>query len=133
MRMGEKDISETAGIRTTAHSKLLHDFVPRRDATVVSRLAAAGTILLGKTATHEFALGGPSFDLPWPPARNPWDTSRFTGGSGSGPRAAGSPPFVLRRPRPAPPPPAPRPPPPLRGFRAAPRLWPHHRPRPPPP
>jgi aspartyl-tRNA(Asn)/glutamyl-tRNA(Gln) amidotransferase subunit A len=39
---------------------------------------------MGKLATHEFALGGPSFDLPWPPARNPWDTSRFTGGSSSG-------------------------------------------------
>src|SRR5260370_16298869 len=88
MRMGEKDISETAGIRTTAHSKLLHDFVPRRDATVVRRLAAAGTILLGKTATHEFAMGGPSFDLPWPPARNPWNINHFTGGSSSGTGAA---------------------------------------------
>jgi len=39
---------------------------------------------MGKLATHEFALGGPSFDLPWPPARNPWDTKRFTGGSSSG-------------------------------------------------
>jgi aspartyl-tRNA(Asn)/glutamyl-tRNA(Gln) amidotransferase subunit A len=44
--------------------------------------------VLGKLATHEFALGGPSFDLPWPPARNPWDTSRFTGGSSSGTGAA---------------------------------------------
>ena len=86
--IAHKDIVETAGIRTTAHSKLLRDFVPRRDATIVRRLAEAGTILLGKTATHEFAMGGPSFDLPWPPARNPWNTDHFTGGSSSGTGAA---------------------------------------------
>jgi aspartyl-tRNA(Asn)/glutamyl-tRNA(Gln) amidotransferase subunit A len=86
--IAHKDIVETAGIRTTAHSKLLRDFVPQGDATVVRRLAAAGTILLGKTATHEFAMGGPSFDLPWPPARNPWNTDHFTGGSSSGSGAA---------------------------------------------
>jgi Asp-tRNA(Asn)/Glu-tRNA(Gln) amidotransferase A subunit family amidase len=86
--IAHKDIVETAGIRTTAHSKLLRDHVPERDATVVRRLAAAGTILLGKTATHEFAMGGPSFDLPWPPARNPWNTDHFTGGSSSGTGAA---------------------------------------------
>ncbi len=86
--IAHKDIVETAGIRTTAHSKLLRDFVPQRDATIVRRLAAAGTILLGKTATHEFAMGGPSFDLPWPPARNPWNTDHFTGGSSSGTGAA---------------------------------------------
>jgi aspartyl-tRNA(Asn)/glutamyl-tRNA(Gln) amidotransferase subunit A len=86
--IAHKDIVETAGIRTTAHSKLLRDFVPQRDATVVQRLAAAGAILLGKTATHEFAMGGPSFDLPWPPARNPWNTDHFTGGSSSGTGAA---------------------------------------------
>ena len=44
--------------------------------------------MLGKLATHEFAIGGPAFDLPWPPARNPWDTRRFTGGSSSGSGAA---------------------------------------------
>jgi aspartyl-tRNA(Asn)/glutamyl-tRNA(Gln) amidotransferase subunit A len=44
--------------------------------------------MLGKLATHEFAIGGPAFDLPWPPARNPWDTRRFTGGSSSGSAAA---------------------------------------------
>jgi aspartyl-tRNA(Asn)/glutamyl-tRNA(Gln) amidotransferase subunit A len=86
--IAHKDIVETAGIRTTAHSKLLRDFVPQRDATIVQRLAAAGAILLGKTATHEFAMGGPSFDLPWPPARNPWNTDHFTGGSSSGTGAA---------------------------------------------
>lgn len=55
---------------------------------MVQRLDAAGAIDLGKLALHEFALGGPSFDLPWPPARNPWDTSRFTQGSSSGTAAA---------------------------------------------
>src|SRR5260221_213565 len=86
--IAHKDIVETAGIRTTAHSKLLRDFVPLRDATIVRRLAEAGPIMLGKTATHEFAMGGPSFDLPWPPARNPWNTDHFTGGSSSGTGAA---------------------------------------------
>jgi aspartyl-tRNA(Asn)/glutamyl-tRNA(Gln) amidotransferase subunit A len=93
--IAHKDIVETAGILTTAHSKLLRDFVPQRDATIVRRLAAAGTILLGKTATHEFAMGGPSFDLPWPPARNPWNTDHFTGGSSSGTGAAVAAGFIL--------------------------------------
>jgi aspartyl-tRNA(Asn)/glutamyl-tRNA(Gln) amidotransferase subunit A len=93
--VAHKDIVETAGIRTTAHSKLLRDFVPQRNATVVRRLADAGTILLGKTATHEFAMGGPSFDLPWPPARNPWNTDHFTGGSSSGTGAAVAAGFIL--------------------------------------
>ena len=52
------------------------------------RLHAAGAVMLGKLATHEFAIGGPAFDLPWPPARNPWDTRRYTGGSSSGSGAA---------------------------------------------
>ena len=83
-----KDIYNTAGIATTAHSKLCRNNVPAANATVVDRLYAAGALLLGKLATHEFAHGGPSFDLPWPPARNPWDRARFTGGSSSGPAAA---------------------------------------------
>jgi len=86
--IGHKDIYDTAGIPTTAHSRLLEHNVPDADAVVVSKLAQAGTVMLGKLATHEFAFGGPSFDLPWPPARNPWDTSRFTGGSSSGTGAA---------------------------------------------
>ena len=73
-----KDIIETAGTLTTGHSKLRQDHVPSADAELVTRLKAAGGIMLGKLATWEFALGGPSFDLPWPPARNPWnpDTRR---------------------------------------------------------
>jgi aspartyl-tRNA(Asn)/glutamyl-tRNA(Gln) amidotransferase subunit A len=86
--IGLKDIYETKGVPTTGHSKVLIDHVPQQDATSVRLLTEAGAIVLGKLATHEFALGGPSFDLPWPPARNPWDTSRFTGGSSSGTGAA---------------------------------------------
>ena len=83
-----KDIYETAGVRTTAHSRLLLDHVPKRDSTVARKLAEAGAILVGKLATHEFATGGPAFDLPFPPARNPWNVARFTGGSSSGSGAA---------------------------------------------
>ncbi len=83
-----KDIYETAGIRTTAHSRILADNIPAKDAETVRRLGAAGAIMLGKLATHEFAVGGPALDLPWPPARNPWDLRRFTGGSSSGSAAA---------------------------------------------
>ena len=86
--IGHKDIFNTAGIRTTGHSKTLADNVPSKDAFTVRRLADAGTVMLGKLATHEFAYGGPDFDLPWPPARNPWDIERFTGGSSSGTAAA---------------------------------------------
>ena len=86
--IGLKDIYDTKGIATTAHSKLLQGRVPGEDSVVTRKLADAGTILLGKLATHEFAIGGPSFDLPWPPARNPWNTDHFTGGSSSGTGAA---------------------------------------------
>jgi aspartyl-tRNA(Asn)/glutamyl-tRNA(Gln) amidotransferase subunit A len=86
--IGLKDIYETAGVATTGHSKVMQDHVPAADAFSVARLRAAGAVLVGKLATHEFAFGGPSFDLPWPPARNPWDTARFTGGSSSGTGAA---------------------------------------------
>ena len=79
-----KDIYDTKGILTTAHSKILINNVPDKDATSVANLKQAGGILLGKLATHEFAHGGPSLDLPWPPARNPWDLARFTGGSSTG-------------------------------------------------
>lgn len=83
-----KDIYETAGVRTTAHSRILLENIPKQDAETVRRLHEAGTIMLGKLATHEFAIGGPATDLPWPPARNPWDPRRFTGGSSSGSGAA---------------------------------------------
>jgi aspartyl-tRNA(Asn)/glutamyl-tRNA(Gln) amidotransferase subunit A len=83
-----KDIVSTAGIRTTGHSRVCAYAVPSEDAHVMSALDEAGAVLMGKLATHEFAHGGPSFDLAWPPARNPWDPSRFTGGSSSGSGAA---------------------------------------------
>ena len=79
-----KDIIDAAGLPTTAHSRLLIDNVAANDAAAAARLKAAGGILLGKLATHEFAIGGPSFDLPWPPARNPWSLDHFPGGSSSG-------------------------------------------------
>jgi aspartyl-tRNA(Asn)/glutamyl-tRNA(Gln) amidotransferase subunit A len=86
--IAHKDIYNTAGIRTTAHSKLLEHNVPTEDSRVVQLWAEAGTVMLGKLATHEFAMGGPSFDLPWPPARNPWNPDHFTAGSSSGTGAA---------------------------------------------
>jgi aspartyl-tRNA(Asn)/glutamyl-tRNA(Gln) amidotransferase subunit A len=86
--IGHKDIYKTAGIRTTAHSRLLQENVPDADATSVRLLAAAGTVMMGKLATHEFAFGGPSNDLPWPAVRNPWNTDHFTAGSSSGTGAA---------------------------------------------
>ena len=85
---GLKDIYSTRGILTSAHSKVCADNIPAEDATTTSRLREAGAVLLGKLATHEFAHGGPSFDLPWPPARNPWNLEHFTGGSSSGSGAA---------------------------------------------
>ena len=62
--------------------------MPTRDARTVAKWAEAGTVMLGKLSTHEFAFGGPSFDLPWPPARNPWNREHFTAGSSSGTGAA---------------------------------------------
>jgi aspartyl-tRNA(Asn)/glutamyl-tRNA(Gln) amidotransferase subunit A len=93
--IAHKDIYNTAGIRTTAHSRLLEHNVPGEDGVVVRKLADAGTVLVGKLATHEFAMRGPSFDLPWPPARNPWNPAHFTGGSSSGTAAAVAAGFIL--------------------------------------
>ncbi|MBK1660047.1 amidase [Paracraurococcus ruber] len=83
-----KDIYDTAGLATTGHSARCKDRLPTEDAHTVAKLREAGGVLLGKLATHEFATGGPSWDLPFPPARNPWDLSRFPGGSSSGSGAA---------------------------------------------
>jgi len=83
-----KDIYDTAGIRTTCHSRLRMDVVPEADSVVAAKFKAAGGVLLGKLATHEFAIGGPSFDLPFPPARNPWNRDHIPGGSSSGSGAA---------------------------------------------
>ena len=86
--VGIKDIIDIAGQPTTCHSKIRLKNVARIDAEVVSRLRAAGAILLGKLSLHEFAIGGPSFDLPFAPARNPWNLDHHPGGSSSGSGAA---------------------------------------------
>ena len=86
--IGLKDIYNTAGIRTTGHSALLRDNLPPEDAFTVTLLREAGAVITGKLATWEFAIGGSSFDLPWPPARNPWDVSLDPSGSSSGSAAA---------------------------------------------
>jgi aspartyl-tRNA(Asn)/glutamyl-tRNA(Gln) amidotransferase subunit A len=86
--VGLKDIIDLAGHPTTCHSKLCLDRVAREDAAVTARLRAAGAVFPGKLATHEFAIGGPAFDLPFPPARNPWNPAHHPGGSSSGSGAA---------------------------------------------
>lgn len=81
---GLKDIIDVQGIPTTGHSNILAENIAKTDAYVWQKLKGAGAVLLGKLSTHEFAIGGPSFDLPWPPARNAWNSKHFTGGSSSG-------------------------------------------------
>src|SRR6516165_5545181 len=82
--IGLKDIYKTNGIRTTAGSRRYEHHVPEEDAESWVRLRDAGAILLGKQETHEFAIGGPDFSLPFPPARNPWNTAHYPAGSSSG-------------------------------------------------
>ena len=79
-----KDIFDVAGMATTCHSKIRQDHRATTDAFVIRKLHDAGAVLLGKLALHEFATGGPAFDLPWPPARNPWNRELHPGGSSSG-------------------------------------------------
>ena len=79
-----KDIYDTRGIRTTASSRVLADRFPDRDATTTERLRAAGSVLLGKLATHEFALGGPDPTCGFPLAKNPWNIEHIPSGSSSG-------------------------------------------------
>ena len=81
-----KDNYDVAGMPATAGSRLRLQHVPLQDAALVHQLKAAGAILIGKLSTWEFGTGngGEYFDLPFPPARNPWDTNRFTGGSSTG-------------------------------------------------
>ena len=83
-----KDIYNTKGTATTGGSRVGIANIPEYDATTTAKLVEAGGILCGKLQTHEFAHGGPSFDLPWPPSRNPWNLEHFTGGSSSGSGAA---------------------------------------------
>jgi aspartyl-tRNA(Asn)/glutamyl-tRNA(Gln) amidotransferase subunit A len=83
-----KDLYDTQGIRTTASSRVMANRIPSADATTTARLAAAGSILLGKLAMHEFALGGPDPTCGFPLARNPWNLDHIPGGSSSGSGAA---------------------------------------------
>lgn len=83
-----KDNIWTHGIRTTAGSKILADFVPRADAEVASRLAAAGSILLGKTNLHEFAYGVTNENPHFGSTHNPYAQDRISGGSSGGSAAA---------------------------------------------
>src|SRR5262249_56257361 len=81
-------IYDPPGILPSGLPRVVIGRIPARDATTTARLYDAGAVLLGKLATHEMAHAGPSFDLPWPPARNPWSLAHFTGGSSSGSGAA---------------------------------------------
>ena len=83
-----KDLYETAGIRTTAGSLFFKDYIPEQDAVAVKKLKAAGANIIGKTSTHEIALGVTNINPHYGSPRNPWDTSRITGGSSGGSAAA---------------------------------------------
>jgi aspartyl-tRNA(Asn)/glutamyl-tRNA(Gln) amidotransferase subunit A len=83
-----KDIYATRGIRTTAGSALLENWVPDTDATCVARLQDAGCVMLGKLITHEFAWGIQKPEHRFPPAGNPWSPDHIPGGSSSGSGAA---------------------------------------------
>jgi aspartyl-tRNA(Asn)/glutamyl-tRNA(Gln) amidotransferase subunit A len=83
-----KDLFYTAGIRTTAGSKILRNFIPQENAFVVDRLLAGGAVLLGKTNLHEFAYGVTNNNPHFGPVRNPWDLKRVPGGSSGGSAAA---------------------------------------------
>jgi aspartyl-tRNA(Asn)/glutamyl-tRNA(Gln) amidotransferase subunit A len=83
--IGIKDVIDVAGLPTRAQSRQLLEQAPAAiDAPAVAALRAAGAVIFGKLTTHEFSFGIPDWDAPWPPARNPWQTDRFAGGSSSG-------------------------------------------------
>jgi aspartyl-tRNA(Asn)/glutamyl-tRNA(Gln) amidotransferase subunit A len=79
-----KDLFDTAGIRTTVGSKFFADNIPGTDAFVVEKLKQAGAVILGKTNTHEIALGVTGDNPHYGTARNPWNKTRIPGGSSSG-------------------------------------------------
>ena len=86
--VGIKDVLVTKGIRTTAGSKILGNYVPPYDCTAVARLEAAGAVVLGKLNCDEFAMGSSNENSAWKPVHNPRDLSRVPGGSSGGSAAA---------------------------------------------
>ncbi len=86
--VGHKDCIFTKGVRTTHGSKIFADFIPDRDARVVTRMRDAGSVMVGKTGLHEFTYGITSVNPHYGPVRNPWDLGRVAGGSSGGSAAA---------------------------------------------
>jgi aspartyl-tRNA(Asn)/glutamyl-tRNA(Gln) amidotransferase subunit A len=86
--LAAKDLFFTAGVKTTCGTRILADFVPEENGTVISRLIEAGAILVGKTNMHEFAFGTTNLNNHYGHARNPWNSDHITGGSSGGSAAA---------------------------------------------
>ena len=86
--VGIKDVMSTSGVRTTAGSKILGNYIPPYDCTAVARLEAAGAVVLGKLNCDEFAMGSSNENSAWHPVHNPRDLSRVPGGSSGGSAAA---------------------------------------------